>query len=443
MDSLQKRFVDIAILFTLLSFVSCFDINRLNLPADGKIWALLVAGSNTYDNYRHQADICHAYQILHKHGIPDEQIVVMMYDDIAQSEENPTKGIIINHPNGEDVYQGTIKDYIKNDVTPENFLKILQGDQMAMKGKGSGKVINSGPSDHIFVYFADHGAPGLLAFPEGELHANDLIKVLNKMYNEKRYAKMVMYIEACESGSMFAKLLPNNINIFVTTAANPKESSYACYYDEQRETYLGDVYSVKWMEDSDKENLNSETLNKQFHIVKQETNTSHVQEYGDLSIAKLKVAEFQGAAACNCDTRLPEVPLGAVLSHEVPLMILKRKIMKANSFEEHSELKLKLKKMLRNRDFLSNVVKNIVNDATFSQDQANQILSDKFDLEDFDCYEKVARYFSSNCFALSKNDYALRHMYAFVNMCETGISVQKQMKAMEVACIFPPMYGIV
>ena len=36
--------------------------------------------------YLFQADICHAYQILHKHGIPDEQIVVMMYDDIAYND---------------------------------------------------------------------------------------------------------------------------------------------------------------------------------------------------------------------------------------------------------------------------------------------------------------------------------------------------------------------
>ena len=40
--------------------------------------------------------------------------------------------------------------------------------------------------------------------------------------------------------------------VFATTAANTHESSYACYLDEERNTYLGDVYSVKWMEDSDK-----------------------------------------------------------------------------------------------------------------------------------------------------------------------------------------------
>lgn len=39
--------------------------------------------------------------------------------------------------------------------------------------------------------------------------------------------------------------------MYATTAANSHESSYACYYDEKRQTYLGDWYSVNWMEDSD------------------------------------------------------------------------------------------------------------------------------------------------------------------------------------------------
>ena len=27
----------------------------------------------------------------------------------------------------------------------------------------------SGPNDHVFVFFTDHGAPGLIAFPESEV----------------------------------------------------------------------------------------------------------------------------------------------------------------------------------------------------------------------------------------------------------------------------------
>ena len=50
-------------------------------------WAVLVAGSMGWYNYRHQADVCHAYQILHQHGIPDSNIIVMMYDDLAENRE--------------------------------------------------------------------------------------------------------------------------------------------------------------------------------------------------------------------------------------------------------------------------------------------------------------------------------------------------------------------
>ena len=48
-------------------------------------WAVLVAGSNQYYNYRHQADTCHAYQILKKNGIPEDHIIHLAYDDIANS----------------------------------------------------------------------------------------------------------------------------------------------------------------------------------------------------------------------------------------------------------------------------------------------------------------------------------------------------------------------
>lgn len=41
------------------------------------------------------------------------------------------------------------------------------------------------------------------------------------------------------------------VTVFVVTAADPKESSYACYFDNTRETYLGDVFSVMWMQDSE------------------------------------------------------------------------------------------------------------------------------------------------------------------------------------------------
>ena len=37
---------------------------------------------------------------------------------------------------------------------------------LANSGFGSGKVIASGPEDVVFVYYSDHGGPGILGLPE-------------------------------------------------------------------------------------------------------------------------------------------------------------------------------------------------------------------------------------------------------------------------------------
>ncbi|XP_044496506.1 vacuolar-processing enzyme alpha-isozyme-like [Mangifera indica] len=108
-----------------------------------------------------------------------------MYDDIAFAKENPTPGIIINKPNGTDVYHGVPKDYTGENVNANNFLAVILGNKTALTG-GSGKVLNSGPNDHIFIYYADRGAPGLLELPsDGILYAKDLTDVLQKKYEAK------------------------------------------------------------------------------------------------------------------------------------------------------------------------------------------------------------------------------------------------------------------
>jgi hypothetical protein len=43
------------------------------------------------------------------------------------------------------------------------------------------------------------------------------------------YREMTMYIEACESGSMFEGLLGPELGIYVTTASNAVESSWGTY----------------------------------------------------------------------------------------------------------------------------------------------------------------------------------------------------------------------
>merc|ERR1712042_206823 len=378
-------------LYTSITLLIClgttqaFTVDDLpETPEDGSLWVFLVAGSNGWYNYRHQADVCHAYQIVHAHGVPDDHIIVMMYDDIAYNIENPTPGKIINHPNGTDVYHGVPKDYVCGSVRPDIFLQVLKGEKVD-GAFGSGKTLNSGPKDNIFVYFADHGAKGLVAFGESVLKATELNAVIKEMYAAKKYNKMVFYVEACESGSMFKGLLPENVNVFATTASNATTSSYACYFDKARKTFLGDVYSIKWLEDSDKENIEKETLEDQYKIVKKETNTSMVCQFGDMSISKLPVGTFQGEKATIGLPRPPPYPYpsfpegcgaSAVSGPEVPVKILERTIAEATSHEEASEAKDKLAAIHKNRAFMVNVVQTIVGSLTGDDGLTDAVFTD-------------------------------------------------------------------
>lgn len=408
-------------------------------PEDGgKHWVVIVAGSNGWYNYRHQADACHAYQIVHRNGIPDEQIIVMMYDDIANSDDNPTPGVVINRPNGSDVYKGVLKDYTGEDVTPQNFLAVLRGDAEAVKGKGSGKVLKSGPRDHVFVYFTDHGATGILAFPNDDLHVKDLNHTIRYMYKHKMYQKMVFYIEACESGSMMNNL-PSDINVYATTAANPDESSYACYYDEQRSTYLGDWYSVNWMEDSDVEDLTQETLHRQYQLVKSHTNTSHVMQYGNKSISTMKLMQFQGLKhKASSPISLPPVQrLDLTPSPEVPLMIMKRKLMSTNDLQASRRLVEEIHMHLEARNVIEKSVQNIVSLLARSDDEVERLLSQRAPLTAHDCYQAAVSHFRTYCFNWHSPtyEYALRHLYVLVNLCEKPYPVDRIKSSMDKVCL--------
>lgn len=126
---------------------------------------------------------------------------------------------------------------------------------------------------------------------------------------------------------MFEGLLDNTLDIYVTTAANAYESSWATYCPgffsklggnaanallggvegslgdapPAFTTCLGDLYSVAWMENSESTDLTSETLEQQFELVKSRTSNnftymqgSHVMQYGALDIDTEVAGDYIG-----------------------------------------------------------------------------------------------------------------------------------------------------
>ncbi|KAK4274593.1 hypothetical protein QN277_017790 [Acacia crassicarpa] len=427
--------------------------------AEGTRWAVLLAGSSGYWNYRHQADVCHAYQLLRKGGLKEENIVVFMYDDIAFSEDNPRSGIIINSPHGDDVYKGVPKDYTGEHVTVDNFFAVILGNKTALTG-GSGKVVDSGPNDHIFIYYTDHGGPGVLGMPTTPyLYANDLIEVLKKKHASGTYKSLVFYLEACESGSIFEGLLPEGLNIYATTASNADESSWGTYCPgeypsppPEYDTCLGDLYSVAWMEDSDIHNLRTETLHQQYELVKTRTINgnavygSHVMQYGDIGISKNHLVLYLGTNPANdnytfVDENSLRPPMKAVNQRDADLVHFWHKYRYA---PEGSPRKVEAQKQvleaMAHRMHLDNSVK-LIGKLLFGIEKGPEVLNTVRPtgqplVDDWDCLKMMVRTFETHCGSLSQ--YGMKHMRSFANICNAGIQKEQVAEASAQACVSVP-----
>lgn len=421
----------------------------------GTQWAVLVAGSNGYGNYRHQADVCHAYQLLRKGGLKEENIIVFMYDDVAGNPLNPRPGVIINHPNGQDVYKGVPKDYTRAQVTAKNLYAVLLGNKASVVG-GSGKVLDSKPNDHIFIYYSDHGGPGVLGMPNMPyVYAHEFIDVLKQKHASNSYKEMVIYVEACESGSIFEGMMPEDLNIYVTTASNAEESSWGTYCPgmepaspSEYVTCLGDLYSISWLEDSETHNLKEETISRQYEKVKERTSNlntyntgSHVMEYGTKGIKGEKLYLYQGFDPSNAnvtDNALGRTkPVVAVNQRDADLLFMWHRYQQLDdkSKEKTQILKEMTEKMVHRAHLDSSI--DFIGKLIFGAESGPSIIATSRApghplVDDWNCLKSMVRVFESHCGSLTQ--YGMKHMRAFANICNMGIPLNTMEEAGISAC---------
>ena len=389
-------------------------------------YAVLVAGSNEYINYRHQSDVFHAYHILVNNGMPPENIIVFAYDDIANNPSNPFPGQVFNHPDGADVYAGVKIDYKGDEVTPENFLGVITGDESRVSAQ-TVKVLKTTSEDNVFIYFTDHGSVGLIAFPDEYLYADDLITALKTMHDKQMYKKLTFYLEACESGSMFDGLLDTNLNIYATTAANPSESSWAEYCGSEAVVQgvnigscLGDEYSVRWMEDTESSDPKTRTLQEQYEYLVQAVTGSHVQHYGDLSFTSDALIEFQGQLSKSVFTKFLEtvnyynpfrqlgrkMRLGKVKNQNMRLFYYKNLVLNSNDKNAQNKYYEELIAEERSKKIFANFTKKFGLKREFDHKKIN-----------YDCYRKGIKFYKDTCGMLIDRDF--KFMKHIANFCTT------------------------
>jgi len=424
------------------------------VPVVGTRWAVLVAGSKEYYNYRHQADICHAYQILSKGGLKDENIIVFMYDDIANHPENPRPGVIINHPQGGDVYNGVPKDYTGEEVNVNNFLSVLLGNKTALSG-GSGKVVDSGPNDHIFVFYSDHGGPGVIGMPtKPYVYANDLVDTLKKKHAAGSYKSLVFYLEACDAGSMFEGILPDDIGVYAITASGADEGSWPTYcpggypsIPPEYDTCLGDFFSIAWMEDSDVNNLRTESLEEQYNAVKKRVAIgSHVMQYGSLDLNVEPLFTYIGSNSANDNTTFVEDNSVSSFSRasnqrDADLIYFWQKYRKSTEDSpEKNDARKQLLEIMEHRSHLDNSME-LIGNLLFGSSKGPIILKATREagvplVDDWSCLKSTVCAFESHCGSLAQ--YGMKHMLSFANICNTGIHPKEVGKVAAQACISIP-----
>lgn len=205
----------------------------------GNRWALLVAGSTGWGDYRYEADVFAMYQRLKKHGYDDAHIVLITEDDIAYNAYNKEPGVLRTSLNGENVYDSSAIDYNLSELTIADLGNILKGE----KSSRLQQVIGANSKDNVFIYWSSHGTQGNLEFGSTNISYEQMVEILK----DAPHRKMMFVLEACYSGGM-GEAGTGIPGIVYLTAASPDETSHAVEKDENLGVFLTNDFTRSFEE---------------------------------------------------------------------------------------------------------------------------------------------------------------------------------------------------
>jgi len=147
----------------------------------------------------------------------------------------------------------------------------------------------------VFLFMEDHGSPGAFYFPGFvPMYAADFMAAMQHMSDTWMYSRMVVYLTACESGSMFAGILPPNISIYATSASPPDTSAYVTFcspYDlingknsgiNGTWNCLASEFGIAFLNATDSFGM-TQSWQQQFDDINSTMVLSSPEQYGDLS----------------------------------------------------------------------------------------------------------------------------------------------------------------
>ena len=241
----------------------------INYPELKDNYAVLVAASEGWKNYRHQADVLGVYHFLKAKGYDDDHILLIMADDIAYNERNPLQGVVRREVSGKNLYEGVQIDYRLGDLTLSDLKQILTGEP----SEEFPVTLRSSANDNVLFFWSGHGTQQGWEWKDTEDVSADFAR---SMFADMHYRKMFAIIETCYSGGV-AQGCAGIPGLLLMTAANPYETSKAAAFDNELQVYLSNTFTSSILSQLER-NPQSVIYDLYLHAF-DKTNGSHVMVY--------------------------------------------------------------------------------------------------------------------------------------------------------------------
>ena len=243
--------------------------NEINYPELKDNYAVLVAASEGWKNYRHQADVLGFYHYLKSQGYDDDHIILIMADDIAYNEKNLLQGVVRREVSGNNLYEDIQIDYKLGNLTLDDLKHILTSEP----SEAYPITLGSSKSDNVLFFWSGHGTKNGWKWKETEDLNADFAR---GMFSDMQFRKMFAIIETCYSGGV-AQGCTGIPGLLMMTAANPYETSKADAFDGELQVYLSNTFTSSILSQLET-NPNSVIYDLYLHAF-DKTNGSHVMVY--------------------------------------------------------------------------------------------------------------------------------------------------------------------
>ena len=243
--------------------------NEINYPELNENYAVLVAGSEGWYNYRHQADVLGFYQYLKGKGYDDDHIILIIADDIANNELNPLPGVVRREISGENLYENVQIDYKLGDLTLEDLKHILTGEP----SDAYPVTLGSTENDNVLFFWSGHGTKKGWSWKETEDVSPEFAR---EMFSAMKFRKQFAIIETCYSG-VVGEGCTGIPGLLMMTAANPYEPSKAYAFDDEIGVDLSNTFTASILSHLE-QNPQSVIRDLYLHAF-DKTNGSHVMVY--------------------------------------------------------------------------------------------------------------------------------------------------------------------